>query len=136
MNVLALDYGEKRIGLAIGSTETNLALPYATIEHVSDQGDIERVRQVVVEEEVSVVVVGEPKTMSGSASATTVAARRFAELLQAAGVTVALVDERLTSLQADAASRGVAARSRDEVAATFILQDYLDRRLGMQNLQE
>jgi len=82
MNVLAIDYGERRVGLALGNTETKLALPYGVLERASDELLVEQLRQVVVEEDVETLVVGEPLSLSGSASAQTESSRAFAILLR------------------------------------------------------
>ena len=130
MKVLAIDYGHKRVGLAIGDTEVNLALPYGVIERTSDAELLTRLREIVAEEEIDLVIVGEPVTLSGTSSAQTKTSRAFANLLSAGlAVKVTLMDERLTSQRADAVTLGAAAptRSRDELAAMFLLQDYLER---------
>ena len=130
MKVLAIDYGTRRVGLAIGDTEVNLALPYGVIERTSDAELLTRLREIVAEEEIDLVIVGEPVTLSGTSSAQTKTSRAFANLLSAGlAVKVTLMDERLTSQRADAVTLGAAAptRSRDELAAMFLLQDYLER---------
>jgi len=130
MKVLAIDYGTRRVGLAIGDTEVNLALPYGVIERTSDAELLTRLREIVAEEEIDLVIVGEPVTLSGTSSAQTKTSRAFADLLSAGlAVKVTLMDERLTSQRADAVTLGAAAptRSRDELAAMFLLQDYLER---------
>lgn len=130
MKVLAIDYGTRRVGLAIGDTEVNLALPHGVIERTSDAELLTRLREIVAEEEIDLVIVGEPVTLSGTSSAQTKTSRAFADLLSAGlAVKVTLMDERLTSQRADAVTLGAAAptRSRDELAAMFLLQDYLER---------
>ncbi len=128
MIVLAIDYGERRVGLAIGNTEIKLALPYGVLERDSDELLVEQLRQVIVEEDVGTLVVGEPLSASGSASAQTMSSREFAVLLrQEFTLPVVLFDERFTSQRADAAAAmGGKVRGRDELAAMFLLQDYLD----------
>jgi putative Holliday junction resolvase len=130
MKVLAIDYGSKRIGLAIGDAETKLALPYGTWEEKNDAEIMARLKQLINEEEIDVIVVGEPITMAGGESAQTRASRVFAgRLKDALKLEVVLMDERLTSRQAEAVGFGTDAplRSRDELAAMFLLQDYLER---------
>ena len=132
MKILAIDYGEKRVGLALGDTETALALPHGVLERTADESLANKLAQVVLEEDVGTVVVGEPMSTNGSASAQTVATRAFAKLLQQElAVPVVLFDERFTSQRADAAAAtGARVRSRDELAAMFLLQDYLERHLA------
>lgn len=128
MKVLAIDYGEKRVGLALGDTALKLALPYGVLERASDEQLVEQLRQVVVEEDIGTLIVGEPLSTSGSASAQTASSREFSVLLrQELTIPVVLFDERFTSQRADAAAAsGGKVRTRDELAAMFLLQDYLD----------
>lgn len=130
MKILAVDYGEKRIGLALGDTESKLALPYGVLERQADELVLERLQQILLAEDIGLVVVGEPVTLGHKASQQTQTTRAFADFLKAhLAIPVALCDERFTSQRADAAMRGAGAptRSRDELAAMFILQDYLER---------
>lgn len=129
MKVLAIDYGGKRVGLALGDTETLLALPYGVIERVADEALATKLSQIVLEEDIGTVVVGEPLSTGGQSSEQTQVSQAFAKLLQRElKVPVVLFDERFTSQRADAAmSPGVKTRSRDELAAMFLLQDYLER---------
>ena len=130
MKVLAIDYGAKRVGLAMGDSETSLALPYEVLVDKNDTELVNRLKEIVAEEEVDTVIVGEPVTMAGKTSDQTEKCREFAEFLKKyLSVTIELVDERLTSRRADAATFGAAipTRSRDELAAMFLLQDYLDK---------
>lgn len=130
MKVLAIDYGSKRIGLALGDTDTALALPHGVLERTTDQVLLDQLQLIVAEEEITTVLVGEPVTFSGEKSLQTKACREFADLLEKnLKVKVVLVDERLTSRRADAVTIGAGAptRARDELAAMFLLQDYLER---------
>lgn len=129
MKILAIDYGEKRVGLALGDTETKLALPYGALQRESDELLAHQLQQIVLEEEVASVVVGEPLGTSGHATAQTESSRTFAALLRRElSIPVELFDERFTSQRADAAvTPGAKMRSRDELAAMFLLQDYLER---------
>jgi putative Holliday junction resolvase len=93
-----------------------------------------RVVELVVELEITEVVLGIPVSLSGEEGPAAVRSREFAaELAAATGLPVHLIDERLTTRMADAAlkDQGVPARARrgavDKVAATVILQSFLDR---------
>jgi putative Holliday junction resolvase len=118
---LGVDWGEKRIGLATADSEVNLALPLATVANLAG------VLNVIKEEETDIIVLGNPKKMSGERADNPAWLRFFAELKERSGKTVELVDERLSSLAADALAGDDSVKAeRDEVAATIILQDYLD----------
>lgn len=129
--VLGVDYGTKRVGLAISDELGMMARP---LEVVSRQAVIEHVRRIGSELDIARVVVGLPTSLSGNEGESAVAARELgAELAEALGVDVTFVDERFTSRIAESAllESGMRRRGRketvDKVAAAIILQTYLDR---------
>jgi putative Holliday junction resolvase len=118
---LGIDWGEKRIGLATADEETCLALPFKTVT------SLEEVLETVKKEEIDVIVIGSPKKMSGAAANNPTWLNFVAQLKSQSGRPVELLDERLSSLAADAlAGESQEKAARDEIAATIILQDYLD----------
>lgn len=128
---LGFDFGTRRIGVAVGEFETGQAHPLATI----DAGDNERrfgaIAELIAQWRPALLVVGLPLSMDGREHDLTARCRRFANQLHGRfGVPVEMVDERLSSADADAALResGVAWRQRksrlDAVAAQLILQSY------------
>lgn len=132
---LGIDFGERRIGLALSDADGRLALPWKVLERRSDAEAVAAITRIVGEEEISRLVVGEPRRIGGAPESEIF--RRvhgFAEKLAlATGLEVEWVDEAFTS--ADAAARlreaGVDARRArgklDAVAAQLLLQDALDR---------
>jgi len=118
---LGIDWGEKRIGLATADHETCLALPFKTVNTLAE------VLEVIKKEEIDIIVIGNPKKMSG-AVANNPAWLSFVEQLKIqTDRPLELLDERLSSLAADAlAGANQEKAARDEIAATIILQDYLD----------
>lgn len=128
MRVLAVDYGERRVGLAVGELGSRLVLPRGVLVRKDDRTLIKDLVSLVREDGVSKIVVGDPLNMAGKPTKQTNLTRIFAEgLKEAAHVPVELVDERLTSQEADR-SMGEATRSRDEVAAMRLLAAYLESR--------
>lgn len=123
MHYLGIDYGTKRIGLAIADDEAKTAVVYGTV------ADVVEVAEVVKKEKIDTVVIGRPVKMSGAAHTMVQAAEAFAQQLQdlVAGVRIVLEDERLSSRYADSLGGGKAAAGRDEIAAVAILQDYLEK---------
>jgi putative Holliday junction resolvase len=118
---LGVDWGEVRIGLATADSEVNLALPLKTV------ADLAGVLNVIKEEETDIIILGNPKKMSGEKADNSAWLRFFAELKERSGKPVELADERLSSLAADALPGNDSEKAeRDEIAATIILQDYLD----------
>jgi len=119
---LGIDWGEKRIGLATADDEVCLALPLKTVSSMAE------VLSVVAEEEIDIIVLGSPRKMSGEAANNPLWLSFLNQLKERSGRTVILVDERLTSLAADSLEGSAANKAeRDEIAATLILQDYLDQ---------
>jgi putative Holliday junction resolvase len=134
--LLGIDYGRKRIGVAVAHTETRIATPLETLAGQGDATrDARRVADFGESQEVSAFVVGLPLNMAdGSDSEQTAITRKFAaELGRLSGKPVHLHDERLSSFAAGEAldEAGVKPRRQkgltDRVAAQKILQAYLDQ---------
>jgi putative Holliday junction resolvase len=131
---LGLDIGTRRIGVAVSDSGGVLATPYEVVERSGDRGrDHRRIAALAEEASAEVVVVGLPLSLDGSSGP---AARAIGEEIdQLRGVLVAEVvawDERLStveaerSLRAGAVRKGKRRRVVDQVAATVILQSWLD----------
>jgi len=132
--VLAFDFGLRRIGVAVGDWETRLAHPLETIEGCANELRFGRIAALIEAWQARELVAGLPLNMDGTEHDLSRRARRFANQLQGRfRLPVALVDERLTSFDADLRLReaGVRGRSRrgldDAVAAQQILQDYFEQ---------
>ena len=139
MRALGVDYGRKRIGLALSDPSGTLARPWTTIEGSGDPVQVARTLSEVVsslaqqDEAVGAVVLGVPRRLSGEPNAQTATVIKIGELLQRlVAIPVVLQDERLSSHEADS----LLSRSEkdwrkrkvllDAMAAAVILQDYLD----------
>jgi len=132
-SVLAFDFGLKRIGVAVGDWENRLAHPLETISGEGNDARFGRIAGLIQEWRPLQLVCGLPFSMDGTEHDLTRRARRFANQLNGRfSLPVALVDERLTSFDADLRLReaGVKGSARkgldDAVAAQQILQDYFD----------
>lgn len=134
MRVLALDIGEKRIGVAVSDPTRTVATPVAVLDARTVLGDGVALERVLEDyDDVDEIVVGLPRSMDGSegpqAARVRAAAERIAGLT---GRTVRFVDERLSSKEAERrmAESGADSRARrgsvDMVAASILLQAYLD----------
>jgi putative Holliday junction resolvase len=128
---LGVDFGARRIGVAV--SEGRLAVPLAIVEHRDRESDLRRVAELVRERGVDAVVVGLPLLMSGEEGEQARRTRRFGEALaRRIEVPVVYQDERLSSFQAAEAGAPEAGGARggrrriDDVAATVILQAYID----------
>jgi putative Holliday junction resolvase len=136
--VLAVDYGRKRIGLALSDALGLTAQPLATLHRVNRQIDLRRLREACRTHGVTHIIVGHPLHMTGEAGEMAREAARFAARLEKEiGIQVELVDERLTSWEAEqtvAETKSSARRRRrplDDVAAAVLLRDYLERVRGL-----
>ncbi len=134
MRALGIDFGERRIGLAISDPAGRLAVPLATIERETDRKAIGRIAEIAGREGVGRLVVGEPVGLDGERGPAARRARAFAERLAArTGLPCELIDEALTSVEARERLAGSGASPRrdpgriDAVAAQILLQDALDR---------
>jgi len=141
--VLAVDFGERRIGLALSDPTATLAQPFGTLERrAGKRPPIAKLLAIIEENDVDRLVVGLPLALDASDTEWTTEVRRFAARLAGrSGRPVYLLDERLTSVMAERAVRSLGLprheRERkervDTAAATIILQTFLDRaKLGVE----
>lgn len=140
---LAIDYGRKRLGLALSDENGVTSHPFATWPRTNRRRDLARLRDLARQRRVCRIVVGLPLHLDGSPSEISEEARRFAARVEAGlGIPVAMVDERLSSWEAHATLEGLNSPARpkkrkgfrrkhakmlDEVAAAVILRDYLNQ---------
>ncbi|ACZ41010.1 Holliday junction resolvase YqgF [Thermobaculum terrenum ATCC BAA-798] len=137
MVVMGIDPGRKRIGIALSDPTGLLATAYKVIHRTTSDRDLEEIRRIAEHENVEKIVVGLPLHMSGYEGEEAVRARELAKQIETAtGLPVELVDERLTSVEAERRlleSRrklGKLGRKKlaiDAEAAAVLLQDYLDQ---------
>jgi putative holliday junction resolvase len=133
MRILALDHGTKRIGVAISDELKVLAQPLEFIPAEPFADVISRLKELVREKEVGLLLIGLPRNMDGSYGPAALKAREFAATLRTAlALPVQTWDERLTSVQAQRylIQAGVRRDKRkekvDKTAAAILLQSYLD----------
>jgi len=130
IRVLAIDFGEKRIGLATADSPGGLATARKTLSRRSDEGAAQEIGQLCREEEVALLLVGVPRSPDGRESAIAPRIRSFAEkLARATGLAVELYEETLTSDEAARRLRGRSSRAGiDAEAAAVLLEDWLAHR--------
>jgi putative Holliday junction resolvase len=133
--ILAIDYGRKRIGLALSDKLGLTAQPLAVVVRKNRVADLKRLREICAEHSVGRIIVGYPVHITGEAGDMAREAEAFAtRLIKALHIETEMVDERLTSWEARqtvAETKGRAAARRgpiDDVAAAVLLRDYLDHR--------
>jgi putative Holliday junction resolvase len=142
MRVLAIDPGERRLGFAISDPSGTIALPLEVLERAGWTRDLAHLRRLIEVQQVGEIVVGRPLTTRGTVGPQAERAARFAARLRDAfAVPVVEVDERFTTSAAERTTRELGLRGRDRrarrdaIAATFILQPYLDRRRRNETLR-
>lgn len=130
--VLALDVGEKRIGVALADTSIGISVAFDTFE--VDGTEIEQIARVTMEEKVDTIVVGYPRNQSGEATQQTAYVEAFTERLHDLDVQLVFQDESLTSVRAEEIlkrqGKPYAKGDIDSLAASLILQDYLEQQRG------
>jgi len=130
--VVALDVGEKRIGVAQGDTVVRIAIPYETVD--VDGDELTTIARIILDSHASTVVVGYPRNQSGEVTAQTAFVEAFVDRLNALESDAEIIyqDESLTSVLAE--QRLIAQKwpySKADIdmhAASIILEDYLERR--------
>jgi putative Holliday junction resolvase len=129
---LALDIGEKRIGVAQADNEVRIAFPLCTIE--VDGLELSRIREIVSEVNPSALVVGYPRNQKGEPTEQTKYTLQAAAKLENLGVPVVYQDESLTSVIAEnhlkKSNKPYTKADIDSHAAAIILEDYLDITYG------
>ncbi|MDE2571014.1 MAG: Holliday junction resolvase RuvX [bacterium] len=136
MPVLAVDYGERRIGLAASDPFESMALPLAPVERSNREDDARRIAGIARERGIRELVLGLPLTLQGERGPSARKVEAFAELLRAAlpEGTIHFMDERMTSAQANKTliAADVSRKRRKQVvdgmAAALILETYLARK--------
>ena len=131
--VLGVDYGERRIGLALSDPLGIIAKPLTVIDRKKTTNYISRISEIISEKKVTSIVVGLPLTLKGSYSKQTEIVLAFIDQLKTdLKIPVLAIDERLSSvsaeksLQLQSVKTGHEKGRVDETAAAIILQEYLD----------
>ena len=138
--LLAFDFGERRIGVAVGETSTGIASPLVTVSGTTAASRLDEVARLVREWQPAAFVVGRPKHADGSEHPVAVAATKFARRLAGRHrLPVFFVDETLTSAEAESRLRETRVGAKrsgdvDALAAMLILQSYLDDPSGHDRL--
>ncbi|MCD6365803.1 MAG: Holliday junction resolvase RuvX [Planctomycetes bacterium] len=128
---IGIDHGAKRIGVAVGNTDTSIASPVQVVTATPPQQALERIATLAADHQAVGIVVGWPRNMDDSEGPQSRAARDLAwQLAELTDLDVRMWDERLSSFAADNALAGMLTRNKrrrvqDAVAAAHILQDFL-----------
>lgn len=137
-HLLAFDFGLKRIGVAVGNLKSGTSQGIATLTANAGEPNWREIKKLTAEWKPQLFIVGHPVNMDGRESETSTQAKKFADKLQTTcAIKTDLVDERLTTIEADHLLKQTAAgktvtvkrkKHRDQLAAQLIAQTYLNDR--------
>jgi len=129
MKYLGIDWGMKKIGIAIGDDETRIASPAMTL-HFHSLGEVEKkIKELIELDEIKKIVIGEPTGLSGQEKVSE-EFDEFKKVVESCGAEVVYEDERMTTKLAQVLQRDLAGSGKvedDEIAAMAILQAYFER---------
>ena len=135
---MAIDYGDKRIGIALSDPMHIISYPFGIIKNINNNHSIDEILKITGQKDVETIVIGLPISMSGNYSVQTKKVILFKELLveelldKNMSITVNTIDERLSSVSAKniMIKKGIKTGHNkgkiDELSAAIILQEYLD----------
>ena len=133
--IMGLDVGDKTIGVALSDPMFLMAHPIETIRRKKASLDIQRLVEIIEKEDVETIIVGLPKNMNNSIGPQSMKVMSFVDLLKKqTDKEIIYEDERMTTIQSERVLIDMDVRREnrkkyiDKIAATFILQSYLDRR--------
>lgn len=128
INLLCLDVGEKRVGVAIADTAVRIAIPFDTID--VDGTEIESISELIQRENTDILVIGYPRNQAGESTAQTKFVEEFAAKLTDIAPEIVFQDESLTSVMAEqrliSYKKPYSKGDIDAQAAAIILQDFLE----------
>jgi putative Holliday junction resolvase len=131
---LGIDFGSKRVGLALSDRSNLIASPYKTLIYVSEKELISQISLIISENDITIVVLGLPINMKGKDTIQTNKVRNFKDSLSILGFPIIYEDERLSSISAKNSlilqnvKTGHNKGAIDRTAAAIILQQYLDKK--------
>lgn len=127
-NIICLDVGEKRIGIAVADTSVRIAVPFETIE--VDDHEISSIVKIAITQRAEIIVIGYPRNQSGEPTAQTKYVEEFAKRLYGIVPSIVFQDESLTSVMAEEQlaihKKPYTKGDIDAQAAAIILTDYLE----------
>ena len=128
--ILALDFGSKRVGIALSDSSKTLASPYKTLENKGKDFIISEIKKICNTNKIEKIVIGIPISLSGKEKAQARKVRAFARFLaQKVALPIVFEDERFTSVIAIRFLKKIKKKKMpvDQIAAQIILQNYLDK---------
>ena len=132
--VLAIDYGDQRIGLALSDPLKIIASPYKTIENNDNDYSVDVIQKIIIDEDVELTIVGLPLSMSGEDTEQTKKVKYFSNKLFSKDINIKFIDERWSSKAAKRSMKDQGIKTGhnkslvDQTAAAIFLQQYLDQK--------
>jgi len=133
MNILSIDHGDKRIGLAIGNSDRKIATPISYINNMSENFVIDQIKTLINDYEIDEIIIGIPLDEDGNESLQSNKVRKFACLLKKnVNLNLLGIDERFSSVDSEKMlididlSRKKRKKNIDSLSASIILQRYFD----------
>ena len=129
MKYLGLDWGKRKIGVALADDEVKVASPICVLNNKSVQAAIDQIKELITSEEIKIIIVGRPTSLKNDTDVS-IEYKIFVARLKELGLRVEEVDERLSTKMAIRLKTQFDLKRKnndDEVAAALILQTYLDR---------
>ena len=131
--ILSLDYGEKRIGIAISNPECSIAFPKEVLRRIRIREDMEYIKNYILENKIQAVIIGMPYNMDGTEGKSCQTIRMFAShFLKSINVNIIFWDERLSTVAQEKIliSNDISRKKRkkviDKLSASYFLQSFLD----------
>ena len=130
---LGIDFGTKRVGLALSDRSNIIASPYRNLNYVSEKDLITQLETIISKNDIEILVLGLPINMKAEDTAQTMKVRNFKEILSTLRIPIVYEDERLSSVSAinslmlQNVKTGHNKPEIDKTAAAIILQQYLDK---------
>ena len=130
-NLMALDVGTRRIGVALADSNIRISVPFDTIEvNEETHSEITDINEIIVRENINILVVGLPRNQSGEETSQSEYTKKFAKNFELSVDKIVFQDESLTSVQAEdqlkSYKKPYSKGDIDMTAAAIILQDYLE----------
>ena len=141
--ILGLDYGEKRIGVAISDKTKTFAFGKGIILNTGLKKSLEEIQQIIKENKITEIVLGLPITLNGKYSSQTNTVKRFGDRLESmSGIKVSYLDERLTSEETKKIIQNIKKKKsrtkvlKDEIEAAIILKTFLHQKCNKKDIDK
>ncbi|MGQ9816397.1 MAG: Holliday junction resolvase RuvX [bacterium] len=134
MKIMAVDYGKMRVGIALTDPLGVIAQPYLTITYKSRKDLIKRIKSISEQNNVGLILVGNPLSLDGGTNKMSEEIRRFTrDLKKSLSIEIRLWDERFTSQYAEKILKdhSIKKRNLDEISASLMLEEYLSQGISI-----